>query len=131
MLEANCDFPTCSNVQTWDNSNVEYAECPEGWGALILSDSAGELQSHWVCPEHVHLAWELLKPSSPAPTSHVNSNCVVCLAMKLTSSMSSVEEARIATLTLIRLVHQEEIPIGQVVSDLCFTHRRQLTMHFR
>lgn len=57
---ANCDMQGCSCIQEWDSSDLEYAECPEGWGSLTLSDSHGELQQHWVCPAHLGLVWRLL-----------------------------------------------------------------------
>jgi len=57
---ATCDIINCKSQQEWDNSDIEYKECPEQWGALILSDSSGELQTHYVCPQHIHLIWELL-----------------------------------------------------------------------
>jgi hypothetical protein len=61
-LVATCDVVSCHNTQEWDNSNIEYFECPEGWGSLILSDSKGELQTHYLCPGHVWRAWALLEP---------------------------------------------------------------------
>lgn len=62
IIVAVCDMPYCTCEQEWDNSDLEYQECPEGWGALILSDCNGELQTHYICPSHIYKVWTLLSP---------------------------------------------------------------------
>lgn len=62
-----CDVTKCSAQGSFSfnlrDGDAEGVECPEGWGVITLSDSAGELQSHFLCPEHVKDGWALLDPA--------------------------------------------------------------------
>jgi len=63
-----CDVATCSVQGSCSftlHGDAEGADCPEGWGIITLTDSAGELQSHFLCPEHVKAGWALLEGTLP------------------------------------------------------------------
>jgi hypothetical protein len=62
-ITAVCGVKDCKASQTWV-PDIEYAECPEGWGQLVLSDAQGELQSDYVCPEHLPRVWAVFNPGN-------------------------------------------------------------------
>lgn len=59
-----CDHINCNKQEEWDGLN----ECPAGWGSLILKNNVDILQQHYLCHEHVMLAYKLfnvISGSSP------------------------------------------------------------------
>lgn len=62
-----CDHINCNKEEEWDGTN----ECPVGWGSLILKNNVDVLQQHYLCSEHMMLAYKLFdtNPGSSSETS--------------------------------------------------------------